>query len=90
MIWGFPQKFSGRPGLGEMEGCMVRKSGCTPARLCVPGSCWKFRMYPSSAMCSGFLLEIWNVIQLGDFGGVLVGNWYSDVLGPSDGGLVRR
>ena len=44
-------------------------------------------MDPSSDMCSGFLLEIWNGTHIGDFGGVLVGNWESDVLGPSYGGL---
>ena len=47
-------------------------------------------MDPSSAMCSGFLLGIWNGRQLGDFGGLLVGNWDSDVIGPLDGGLVGR
>ena len=47
-------------------------------------------MDPSLAMCSDFLLEIWNGTQLGEFGGVLVENWDNDVFGPSDGGLVRR
>ena len=47
-------------------------------------------MDPSSAMCSEFLLEIWNGHQLGEFGGVLVRNWDSDVLGSSDGGLVGQ
>ena len=47
-------------------------------------------MDPSSAMCYEFLLGILNGIELGDFKGVLVGNWDSDVLGPSVGGLVER
>ena len=51
---------------------------------------WKIRMDPSSAMCSEFLLEILNGPQIGDFVGVLVGNWDIDVLGPSYGGLVGR
>ena len=74
MSWGFPQKFSVGPGLGEVEGCMVGKSGWTPARLCTPIFCW------------GFL----NGPQLRDFEGVMVGKWDSDVLGPSAGGLVWR
>ena len=37
-----------------------------------------------------FFLEICNGPQLGEFGEFLVGNWDSDVLGPSDGGLVGR
>ena len=47
-------------------------------------------MDPRSAMCSRFLLKIWDGPQIGDFGGFLVGNWESDVLGPSDDGLVGR
>ena len=44
----------------------------------------------SSSMYSEFLLRILNGPQLGDFEGFLVGNWDSDVLGPSDRGSVRR
>ena len=47
-------------------------------------------MDPSSAMCSEFLLEIWNGPQIDEIGGFLVGNWDSDVLRPSYGGLVGR
>ena len=51
---------------------------------------WKIRMDPSLAMCSEFLLESLNGPQLSNFEGGLVGNVYSDVLGPSDGVLVGR
>ena len=47
-------------------------------------------MDPSSGMCSEFMLEIWNGPQLGYFVRVLVGNWDSDVIGPSYGGLVGQ
>ena len=47
-------------------------------------------MDPSSAMCSGFLLEIWNGPQISGLGEVLVGKWESDVIGPSERGLVGR
>ena len=74
MRWGFPQKFSVGPELREMEGWMVGKSEWIPAQGCAPGFCWKF----------------WNGPYIGDIGGDLVGNCESDVLGPSDGGLVGR
>ena len=47
-------------------------------------------MDPSSAMCSNFLLEIWNGPQLSDFKGFLLRKWDNNVLSPSDGGLVRQ
>ena len=50
----------------------------------------KTQMDPISAMCSNFLLEIFNGPQIGDFKGVLVRNWDSDVLGPSAGYLVGQ
>ena len=51
---------------------------------------WILWMDPSLAMCSDFLLGGLNRLQLGYFKGILVGNWDSNVLGPSYGGLVRR
>ena len=42
MRWGFPQKFSVKPELREVEGWMVGKSERTPARVCAPGFCWNF------------------------------------------------
>ena len=70
--WGFLQKFSVRPGLGEVEGCMFVKYGWTPARLCDPILCWKSGMDPSWVileefwletgimMCSGHQMEVWS------------------------------
>ena len=53
---------------------MVGKPEWTPAQLCAPGFCWNF----------------WNISEIGDVVGVLVGNYESDVFGSSDGGLVGR
>ena len=46
MRWGFPQKFSVRPELREVEGWMVGKSEWTPARVCAQDFCWKFWIGP--------------------------------------------
>ena len=74
MRWGFPCKFSVGYELREVEGWMVGKYEWTPAQIFAPGFCWKF----------------WNEPYLGDVRGVLVGKCESDVLGPSDRGLVGR
>ena len=75
MIWGFPQKFSFRTGLVEVEGCMVGKHGWTPARIYDPGFCWKSGMNPRSVileefgsetgrvMCLGHQMEVWLVVK---------------------------
>ena len=47
-------------------------------------------MDPSSAMDSGFWLEILNGPRIGDVEGNLVLNCAGEVLGRSDGGLVGR
>ena len=38
----FLQIFSVVPALGEVEGCLVGNSRCTPARICAPSLGWKF------------------------------------------------
>ena len=62
---GVSSEFSVGSGLGKVEGCMVGKSGLTPAHLCDPGFCWRSGIDPRSVILEDFWLGTGVVMFLG-------------------------